>query len=130
VLRSRHNSQSDARTNVLIQINYMTSTIGKQADELITRQTELERVLDKVSKSEQEAKLARDEAKNNAETAKNYQHQLQRSNAQNNRLEQKLIEARDKLAVSEISLHKLHRQNESLRLGESCCLLLIVVDYN
>ena len=119
MLRSRHNSQSDARTNVLIQINYMTSTIDKQADELMTRQTELERVLDKVSKSEQEAKLARDEAKNNAVTAKTYHHQLQRSNAQNNRLEQKLIEARDKLAVSEISLHKLHRQNESLRLGES-----------
>ncbi len=108
----------------------MTSTTDKQAHEIIKKQTELERALDKVCQSEQEAKLAKDEAKNNSESAQTYQHQLQCSNAQNNRLEKKLIEARDKLAESEISHKKLRRQNESLRIGKSCCLLLIAVDYN
>jgi hypothetical protein len=103
---------------MFIQVSYMTSTIDKQAHELVAMQTELERAIDKASHSEIHTKLVKAESKNTAEAAQAYQHQLQRSVLQNKQLEQKLIEARDKLAESEISHHKLRKMNESLRAGE------------
>lgn len=78
----------------------------------------MEKALEKVCKSEQEAKAAKVEAKNNAEVAQDCQIQLHRSHSHNEELEQKLIEVRDKLAESEISQHKLWKMNESLRVGK------------
>ena len=98
----------------------MTSAIDKQAHELVMKQTELERAIDKASQSELQTKLVKAESKNSAEAAQAYHHQLQRSVLQNKQLEQKWIEARDKLAESEISQHKLRKMNESLRAGEWC----------
>ncbi len=99
-------------------MNFMATTIEKQARELVSKQTELEKALEKVCESEQEAILAKVETKNNAEAALAYQHQLQRAKLQDKQFEQKFAEARDKLADSEISHHKLRKLNEGLRLGE------------
>jgi ribonuclease HI len=96
----------------------MTSTIDKQAHELVAKQTELERALDKASQSELQTKLVKADSKYSADAAQAYQHQSQRSVLQSKQLEQQLIEARDKLAESEISHHKLRKMNESLRAGE------------
>lgn len=96
----------------------MTSTIDKQAHQLITKQIELEKALEKVCKLEQEAKTAKIEAKNNAEAAQDCQYQLHRSHSHSKEFEQKLIEVRDTLTENEISQHKLRKMNESLRIGK------------
>lgn len=103
----------------------MTSTIDKQAHQLITKQIELEKAIEKVCKLEQEAKTAKVEAKNNAEAAQDCQCQLHRSHSHNKELEQKLIEARDKVAENEISQYKLRKLNESLRVGKLSCTIFL-----
>lgn len=101
----------------------MTSTIDKQAHELATKHTTLEKAIERACKSEQEVKLLKAESKNTTDAAEAYQHQLQSSIAQNKLLEQKLNDAREKIAESDISQHKLRKQNECLRLGECCRIL-------
>lgn len=107
-----------ALSHIELKMSHLASKTEKQADELVSKQTELGKVADTLSEKEHMANSAKQEAKISAEAALALQDNFRRTKSHNEQLELKLKETRDELSDSQISQHKLQTMNVSLRAGE------------
>lgn len=107
-----------ALSHIELKMSHLASKTEKQADELVSKQTELGKVADTLSEKEQMANSAKQEAKISEEAALALQDNFRRTKSHNEQLELKLKETRDELSDSQISQHKLQTMNVSLRSGE------------
>ena len=95
--------------------------VDKQANEIVSKNEALEKMVDKVCEAEQTANSAKQEAKLNAETVVALRDNLRRTKMQQEQLELKLKATRDELADAKLSQHKLSQHNDSLQSGEYNC---------
>mmetsp|Transcript_21452 Transcript_21452/g.44857 ORF Transcript_21452/g.44857 Transcript_21452/m.44857 type:complete len:389 (-) Transcript_21452:3231-4397(-) len=100
------------------QMSHLASKVEDLHNQLASKRGEIEKISERSSEAEQATKLARQEAKINAEAIIVLQGTLRRSKLKNEQLGTELGETRDLLDGSQISYHKLQTCNADLQAGE------------
>lgn len=102
-------------------MNHLVSKVEGLNVELASKQRVIEQQTAKLEEMEKSTNAAKHEAKLKSDGIAALQETLRRIKVQNEQLESKLKDTRDKLADSQISRHKLETVNGGLQEGE-CCL--------
>ena len=99
-------------------MSHLASNVEDLRLQLTSKQDEIEKQGDKLSKLERIADSAKRDAGITANITISVQDRLRCAKLQNEKLDLKLRESHDELADSQISLHKTKTAKDSLQIGE------------